>query len=94
MLSMSGTMCLKVGLVDSRCFRKVKKQQKLAQQGVAQLAKEEAKRLKVEAAKQKAEVVATAKVAKLQAALDAASSCSGPVGGRQKQRVTHIVGDR
>ena len=44
--------------------------------------------------KQKAEDVAKAKVAKLQAALDVASSCSGPVGGRQKQRVTHIVGDR
>ena len=83
-----------MGLVDSECFRKAKKQEKLAQQLAAQLAKEEARRLKVEAAKQKAEVVATAKVAKLQAAFDGASSCSGPVGGLQKQRVTHIVGDR
>ena len=83
-----------MGLVDSECFRKAKKQEKLAKQSEAELAKEETKRLKVEAAKQKAEVVAAAKVAKLQAALDAASSCSGPVGGRQKQRVTHIVGDR
>ena len=84
-----------MGLVDSECFRKAKKQEKLAKQLGAKLAKEETKRLKGEAVKQKAEDAAKAKVAKLQAAFDAASTCSGPaVGGLQKQRVTHIVGDR